>query len=617
MIGESDSKADVTSDMMIPELLSRHPQARAVFNRYGLNGCGGVQGPVESIGFFARTHGVDEHQLLGELRGAVARGLAAGPIDDAGPSVADAIYRRFFTAGILLVLTAGATWGAWLLWQIGFRGAFTSISIFHVNAHGHAQIFGWVGLFIMGFAYQAFPRMWHTPLAAPRLAAAAFATMLVGLIVQVMGMTLAGQWSLALPAAVVGNQLQIAAVLAFGAQLAITYARSGKPFEPYVGFAFMAVVWFAVMSVFTLWHTYQTMAATTREQLLWYVATYQAPLRDLQVHGLALFMILGVCLRMLPALFDVPAVPRRRAWTGLALLTFAVIAEVVLFIIYRWTHQHAWAGAMWLSWVLLAVGVAVIAWPWRLWRSLPSAEAQFDRSAKFIRAAYGWLAVSLVMLLLLPVYQVISGIDFSHAYYGAIRHAITVGFISLMIMGFAGKVVPTLNGIDTRTLSPLWGPFILVNLGCFLRVSTQTLTDFHPLFFAIIGLSGTLEVTGLAWWGAGLIQVMRRGKREASIQAASAGPRPASIDPAHRVADVLDWFPATEPVFMDHGFTAIKHAVFRRTLARQVTLSQACRMHNIDLEGFIVALNQAARGAGFPSEHRPGTSEFVPLQVRV
>jgi hypothetical protein len=82
--------------------------------------------------------------------------------------------------------------------------------------------------------------------------------MLVGLIVQVTGMTFAGAWSFALPAAVVGNILQIGAVVAFAGQLAVTYARSGKPFEPYVGFAFMAVVWFAAMSVFTLWHTYQT-----------------------------------------------------------------------------------------------------------------------------------------------------------------------------------------------------------------------------------------------------------------------------------------------------------------------------------------------------------------------
>ncbi|HOQ87410.1 MAG TPA: DUF1858 domain-containing protein, partial [Phycisphaerae bacterium] len=113
MSGETLTSEKITPDMMIPNLLSRHPQARPVFNRYGLNGCGGQLGPVESIGFFARTHGVDEQRLLAELTEAMRQPVGAA--DDSKPSVADAIYRRFFTAGIVLVLTAGATWGAWLL----------------------------------------------------------------------------------------------------------------------------------------------------------------------------------------------------------------------------------------------------------------------------------------------------------------------------------------------------------------------------------------------------------------------------------------------------------------------------------------------------------------------
>lgn len=601
----------VTLETMIPDFLGRHPHARRVFDRYGLNGCGGRLGPVESIGFFARTHGVPEDQLLAELQQALQGSSAhvVAPDDDppAAPSVADTIYRRFFTAGIVLVLTAGATWGAWLLWNIGFGGSFTSISIFDVNAHGHAQIFGWVGLFIMGFAYQAFPRMWHTRLAAPRLAVAAFLMMLTGLIVRTAGMTLSESWSLALPAAVAGGLLEIGAVLAFAGQLAVTFRRSGKPLESYVGFAFGAIFWFVAMSVFSLWHTYHTMAATTREELLWYVATYQAPLRDLQIHGLALFMILGVCMRMLPPLFGVAAVPAKWAWAALGLATAAVAIESVLFIAYRWTGNHALAGGLWGAWLMLATGVVLVAWPWRLWRPLPSPEARTDRSSKFVRAAYGWLAISLLMLLMLPVYQAASGIPFSHAYYGAIRHAITVGFISLMIMGFAAKVVPTLNGVDPRRLTSLWGPFILVNLGCFLRVSMQTLTDWDPVFFSLVGVSGTLEVVGLAWWGVGLVCIMRQGKREANEDAVPSR-QPDRIEPHHRVGEVLAWFPATEEVFVRFGFSAVRNPILRRTVARQVTITQVCGMHNVSVDELLTALNAA---------RVPSQPQLVPLSISV
>jgi hypothetical protein len=67
------------------------------------------------------------------------------------------LHHRYFAAAIATVVTVGAGWGVWLLWQIGFAGKFTGVSLQHVNAHGQAQIFGWCGLFIMGFAYQMLP----------------------------------------------------------------------------------------------------------------------------------------------------------------------------------------------------------------------------------------------------------------------------------------------------------------------------------------------------------------------------------------------------------------------------------------------------------------------------
>jgi len=432
------------------------------------------------------------------------------PIENQNSKIENTIYRRFFTAGILLILTAGATWGAWLLWRIGFAGKFTGIPIHDVNAHGHAQIYGWVGLFIMGFAYQAFPRLWHTTLAAPRLAVAAFLAMVVGLILRTVGMTASGAWASALPLAMTGGALEIAAILVFAGQLLTTFARSTARLEPYVGFILAALGWFYLQALVDVWHTYTTMTAPTRDRLLWYIATYQAPLRDLQIHGLALFMILGVSLRMLPAFLGVAEIPARRAWRALAILTAAVAMECILFIAYRWTGNHALAATLMVPWLMLAAGIAMIALPWKLWRPVPTP----DRSAKFFRTAYLWLAVSMVMLLCLPVHQAATGIKFSHAYYGAIRHAITVGFISLMIMGIAARVVANLNGRDPRQLTQLWGPFLLVNLGCFLRVSLQSLTDLHPAFFAVVGLSGTLEVAGLAWWGTGLVRIMRQGKRK-------------------------------------------------------------------------------------------------------
>jgi hypothetical protein len=594
MATEIAVRPDPPPDLLLPELLREYPEARAVFDRYGLRGCGGRLGPHETIRFFARAHGVDEVRLRAELGRAITDCSTGGsaPAPPA-PRLADTIYRRYFLGGIALVLTAGATWGAWLLWTIALGGSFRAASLNSVNAHGEAQIFGWVGLFIMGFAYQAFPRFWHADLVAPRLAAWSFALLAAGLVARTIGIATAGAWPIGLPLAMVGGALQVAAVLIFVGQIGATFARGDARLEPYVGFVLAALAWFAVSSVASVWHTWTTLTARSVDELIWHVATYQAPLRDLQIHGLALFMILGVSLRMVPALFGASPVPDRRAWWALDLLITGVVGEVLLFLTYRWTGNRAFAASLLLPRSMLAAGAGLVAWSWRPWQPFP----ERDRSGKFVRAAYGWLAVALAMLLLQPAYQAARGGGFSHAYSGATRHAITVGFISLMIMGMAAKVVPTLNGINPPPLSGLRGPFLLVNLGCALRVSTQILTDWSGALYPALGLSGTLEVAGLAWWGIGLVRIIRDGARGASSEAPRAvGCRPGRIEPGHRVADVIDWYPEVEPVLLHYGFAALKQPLLRRTIARQVTLAQAATLGGVVAAELVAALNDAIAG---------------------
>ncbi len=585
MVATIPQPFELSAQSLLPDLLSSHPGVRPVLDRYGLRGCGGRLGPVESIAFFARAHGVDEASLLSELRAAIALPPPATTADHT-MRLADTIYRRFFIGAIITVLTAGAAWGAWILLQIGYYGKFTGVGLQDINAHGQAQIYGWMGLFIMGFGYQAFPRLWHTDLVAPRLAAFSFIAMLAGILLRTVGMVSSPVAAYAVPTALAGGLLQRAAIATFVLQILITFRRARVRLEPYIGFILSALCFFIASAALDTWYTWHTMAAASRDDLLWYVATYQAPLRDLQVHGLALLIILGVCLRQLPGFYNVAPAPTRRAWSALAILVTAVIAECAIFIAYRWSGNHILAAFLMIPWLMLAVGSAMIFLPWRLWRPFDHA----DRSAKFIRTAYAWLTLSLVMLLLFPVYQAASHIPFSHAYYGAIRHAITVGFVSLMIMGFAAKVVPTLNGIDPKTLSAPRGPYLLINLGCFLRVSLQTLTDWHPAAFHFVGISGLLEVTALAWWGIGLIRIMRAGKHQESQYTPSAE-RPAQIAGDHIVADVLAWFPATEAVFYSHGFTPLRSAILRRTVARAITIAQAAPLRGVPLEPLLQALN--------------------------
>ena len=174
-----------------------------------------------------------------------------------------------------------------------------------------------------------------------------------------------------------------------------------------------------------------------------------------------------------------------------------------------------------------------------------------------------------------------------------------------MIMGIAAKVVPTLSGIDVRRLSALKGPFLLVSGGCLLRIVMQPLTDWSAGVYPFLGISGTLEVAGLAWWGLGLVGIIRQGKRAAGAPARALGPRPDRIHAEHRVAEVLDWFPETESVFVDCGFTAIRQPMLRRTVARQVTLAQAASLRGVPLGELLAALNRAITARPRPTDPSP------------
>ena len=147
-------------------------------------------------------------------------------------------------------------------------------------------------------------------------------------------------------------------------------------------------------------------------------------------------MILGVGLRMFPALFDFPARSPRLVRNCLFLLLAAVAGEVAFFLAMRLTGQSAWAAPLYLSMLVLAGACVALTYRWLpcvpAGRSGESPTSPPDRSVKFLRASMLWLHLSLLLLLLARYMLVLlpqspwlssSGAlrrdHFSHAYYGA------------------------------------------------------------------------------------------------------------------------------------------------------------------------------------------------------
>jgi len=420
------------------------------------------------------------------------------------------IYRPFFLAGIATVLSLGCLWGAINLLTIGMNRSFGVISYSWTLAHGHAMVFGFVGSFIMGFAYHAVPRFKETNLWQPRLALSSLPLMLMGIAIQAVAhLSVPSPWSMPLEWVAAG--LQFIAVCIFALVIIKTARAANKP-EIQDRFVHASLAWLVIAAIanpiiFKLFEF-----PGSRANLLFNLATFNIPYRDVQLIGVAVLMILGVGLRILPGAYGLRT--PSRLWQGFMFwgINGALLGGAVLFIAGMTTNNHWLLLLQWVTAVVLLVVAIGTPFQYRLFSSEKS-----DRGLKFIRAAYVWLIIATLMLVFVPIYcfgiyMPLTGstIPFSHAFFGAYRHAITVGFVMMMIIGMSSRLIG-----DRERAYSLWPTFILINLGNILRVSFQIGTDFSPAAYTVMGFSGFIEVVGLVLWAHELVRCMRQERTNA------------------------------------------------------------------------------------------------------
>lgn len=506
----------ITGNTSVAEVVTAVPSARRIFDKHGLHGCGGAHGPSEPLSFFANVHQVDLQQLLEELNEEAQRPQPADA-QTYQETLPDYIYRRFFKAGVAIMLTVGGLWGAVNLLQIALKKNFLQLHLLPaIHAHAHAMIFGWVGLFVMGFAYQSFPRFKNTSLWRPELANLTFYLMLTGIGTR-MAAELTAPAALAYALGTIAAVTELAAIVLFLLVLFRTARQSVEPPNPYEKFLLGAFFWFLVQAILSDVFFFAKITAATQDELIHRIALIDGPLRDLQLLGFAALIIAGVSQRFVPVVYGLPRPRRDRLnlifWlmNGSLLLNVGCYVGLLSAMFFGTTRQVplAYVAGLELAYLLMPV------WALLLVRQLGifSRPTQPDRTFKFVRAAYIWLLASAAMLPFFLLYGIFTHQGFAHSYMGSYRHAYTVGFVSLMILGVSSRVVPILAGVDAKRLSSLWGPFLLLNLGCGGRVALQIATDFVPrVAYPLVGFTGFLEVAALAWWGWELWRVMNLSK---------------------------------------------------------------------------------------------------------
>jgi len=495
--------SEITSNTSVAEIVLRCPNARRVFDRHGLKGCGGEHGPSEPLSFFAAVHNANLDELLREIH-AEMQNPASHPYVYQ-ETLQDYIYRRFFKAGIAIVLSVGCLWGAINLLQIAMGNSFLQLRLLPaIHAHAHAMVFGWVGMFVMGFAYQSFPRFKNTTLWRPGLANLSFYLLGSGILTGMAAEMLLPSISAWLLGTLSGAA-ELTAVVLFLLVLYRTARQSIEPHNPYEKFIASSFLWFLVGTILNCVFFFAKATAQGEHDLIMRIALIDGPLRDIQLLGFAALIIAGVSQRFVPQVYGLQRRARNRQNLIFGLMNGSLVLNIVSYVLLLATMKLYFAIGLEFAYLLMPVWAVLLAQQIGVF----TPPSHPDRTFKFIRAAYVWLVVSCVMMPFFPLYGVLTHQVFAHTYMGSHRHAFTVGFISMMILGVSSRVVPILAGVDSKQMNSIWTPFILFNLGCLGRVLLQVLTDFIPkIAYPLIGFTGFIELTALLWWGIELWRTM-------------------------------------------------------------------------------------------------------------
>lgn len=365
------------------------------------------------------------------------------------------LLMAFIVAGLIFMLFPGTLLGVWNLLQISGRTRGASISASWLQAHGHAQVFGWVGSFLLGIGFYSIPKLRERATRVIRAAWVCWAMWTLGVAMRWATTVYRWEWRVLMPA---GGILELVAFCIFFVVVSQHKPKdAGKTaLEPWVWVVMSATIGFLL-----------SLAANLAES----------------VH---------VALRGVD-----PAFPHNFDQRYLALLGWGLLVPFVWGFSAKWMRvflglRPVRPGFLFAAVILvfLGVGCATAGWfsvatPLLLAATVSSIVAIriFESSEQepktrgihssfpgFVRTAYGWLLIAASLGVAACQW------DTSGGFWGASRHALTVGFVGTMILAVGQRILPAFAGMRL-----LWSPrlmfvgLVLLTLGCALRVSCEVL----------------------------------------------------------------------------------------------------------------------------------------------
>ena len=408
------------------------------------------------------------------------------------------VLAAYILAGLFFMLLPGTFLGVWNLFAISSHKSVSTVSPAWIQAHGHAQIFGWIGSFILGIGYYSIPKILRLRPFALWAPWTSFALWISGVSLRWVAGVYAWHWRTLLP---LSAALEIAAFLIF------FRAVSGHRFEATEESSKLDAWVLVVIAGSIGWLSSLTINLLSTVFLAWRGSSPSLPHRFderflvLETWGFLVPFIWGFSAKWLPIFLGLRPLRTRALLWAVALNSAGVIAALF--------------GLTFIATVVLLAGFATAVYAMRLFES--SERAAKTRGVHpslpiFIRLAYVWALVSATLAIWAALSPLAAGI------WGASRHALTVGFVAVMVFSIGQRVLPAFCGMKLLFSARLMlASLALLSAGCLLRVSSEVLAyqGFVHSAWAWLPVSAVAEMAAVTFFAANLVFTIA-GKKESN-----------------------------------------------------------------------------------------------------
>lgn len=389
------------------------------------------------------------------------------------------LLMAYISSGLFFMLIPGTFLGVWNLLQISGRESVASISPAWLQAHGHAQVFGWIGSFILGIGFYSIPKMRGVSKSALRAAWLCWALWTPGVTLRWAANVYAWHWRMLLPLSAL---LEIAAFLIFFHAVSSHRPEdSGKTrLELWIWVVIGASVgWLAVLATNLVSSFYLALNGVSPA----FPHRMDQRYLVLMAWGFLVPFVWGFSAKWMQVFLGLqPLRPR--------LLLFALsvnVAGIALTI----------AGRVAIgSWLFVAACALAIAALRMFERPQQKAKTRGVHSSfpVFVRLAYAWLLIAALLGVAAVRWDSSGGI------WGASRHALTVGFVAVMVLSVGQRILPAFAGMrllwSTRLM---FSGLVLLTVGCSLRVSCEILAyqGYAAWAWSVLPASALCELAAL------------------------------------------------------------------------------------------------------------------------